>query len=441
MRRLATILVTGVLLSAGASPTTARISPAPLAAIAEGTWWERTDPGRGALPKSRFYRLRSDLSAADTKPYGQHLDTIYLEYKKRLGGLEQRTPEALDVLIFANQQEYIDTLRERFSINATGSGGMFFVTPRGSALAFWVGGLPRSRVLHVIQHEGFHQFASSRFGPEFPMWLNEGLAEFFGESIVVDGTVVIGQTSDRTLRSLRDAINANKHIRFRDMLTMDGERWNASVRNGSAMLQYMQAWSMVHFLVYGDGGKYQAAFERYLSLLNRGAKGYEAFVQAFGTDDIESFETRWIEHAKTARPSAFVTAMERIQFLAEGMKQLAAKGIVPATMDELQDALKAAKFETQISGGGGAHGQMITLSASDDSNFQLPDDDLAKGTPLFELTPPKVKRGTSKKEREMEARSATPPSLSTKYLAPRNLTVRWTRARDTGELVYDVDLK
>jgi hypothetical protein len=408
--------------------------------VMQQSWWDRTEPGRGGLPKSRFYRLRSDLSAADTRGYGEHLDLIYAEYMRRLGNLEQRTPEVLDVLIFATQQDYISTLRERFGINGMGSGGMFFVSPRGAALAFWVENLPRSRVLHVIQHEGFHQFAHSRFGNDLPPWVNEGVAEFFGESVVVDGTVIVGQTSERTLKALRQAIDAGKHIHFADMITMDPERWNANVQKGDAMLQYMQAWSMVHFLVYGDGGKYRQSFEGFLALINKGTKSYDAFVRAFGTNNLDGFEARWLEHAKTARPSSFVTAVERIQFLAEGLKKLAERGVVPTTIDELQEKLAEEKFKIQISSGGGGHGTMITLSAEDLANFQIPDDDLAPGTPTFELVMPKAPKKPAKKGKEESDELPIPPAIVTHDMAPRNIAIRWIRSKDGREIAFDLEI-
>ena len=317
---------------------------------------------------------------------------------------------------------------------------MFFVSPRGAALAFWVENLPKSRVLHVIQHEGFHQFAHSRFGNDLPPWVNEGVAEFFGESVVVDGEVIIGQTSERTLKTLRAAIAENKQIHFRDMITMEPDRWNANVQAGSAMLQYMQAWSMVHFLVYGDGGKYQKSFEAYLGFINKGAKNYDAFVRAFGTDDLDSFERRWTEYAKTARPSAFVTAIERVQFLADGMKMLAEKGVVPTSMDDLEAKLKAERFTTQIFAGGGAHGTTITLGADDPLNFQIPDDDLAKGTPTFELLPPKQPKKPAKKSRDGDEETPLPPTLVTHDLAPRNILVRWAKSKKGDRIEYDVEL-
>ena len=202
-----------------------RQSADPAKPLMKASWWDRTATSRDAQMKSRYYRLRSDLAPDETRALGRHLDTMYGEYQRRLGALDQRSPEVLDVLIFKSQQDYEKTLREQFGINGQGSGGMFFTSPRGAALAFFVESLPRSRVLHVVQHEGFHQYAYSRFGNDLPPWVNEGLAEFFGESVVIDDTVIIGQTSQRTLELLRKAIDAQKQLHFRDIVTMDGERW------------------------------------------------------------------------------------------------------------------------------------------------------------------------------------------------------------------------
>lgn len=403
------------------------------------SWWDRTANPKGQL-KSRFYNIRSDLSADATRMYAERLDTIYVEYKRRLGALPQKTAEVNDVFIFASQEDYLQTLRDRFGINGMGSGGMFFTSPRGAGLAFFVEGLPQSRIFHVIQHEGFHQFAYSRFGHDLPQWLNEGLAEFFGESVIVDGTVVIGQTSERTLRTLQAAINAGKTIPFRDIITMTNDRWNANVRGGNAALQYMQAWSMVHFLVYGDGGRYQGSFERYLALLNRDVNPVDAFTQAFGTNDLDMFQSRWLEHARTARPSAFVTALERIEFLGEGMYALANKGVHPKDIDELRTALREIDFSTTIGSLGGSHGGTVTLKATDDTNFQIPDDDLAQGTPRFEFVQTKSKRNPTKKERELEEKLPLPPSIGTINLAPKNLVLRWLRSKDGTKIGFDIDV-
>jgi hypothetical protein len=252
---------------------------------------------------------------------------MYDEYARRLvqgGGLRRRAPDKPNVCMFARQADYLETMRTRFGINAQGSGGMFFVSPRGSGLAFWVENLPSQRVAHVIQHEGFHQFASAFFGNDLPPWLNEGLAEFFGEAVVEGKDVVIGQASPQVVSQVRAAVDKGKSIPFLDLLQMDDARWGANVRAGHAALQYMQSWSMVQFLVYGDGGKYQPNFQALLKLVNGGAKPYDAMRRAFqfsSDADVGVFESKWKEFARAAKPGAYIAARGRLEVLAEGLQQ------------------------------------------------------------------------------------------------------------------------
>ncbi|MEM7230227.1 MAG: DUF1570 domain-containing protein, partial [Planctomycetota bacterium] len=232
-------------------------SPALAQRRAELPWWDRS-----RAKQVGYYLIRTDLEADTANQIALHLNVMYEEYARRLASLPPRAPEKLNVYVFSRYDDYVRTLRARYGIIGEGSGGMFFVTAQGSGLAFWTEDLPRRRIEHVMQHEGFHQFAYSRFGNDLPLWVNEGMAEFFGQSVLVGRKLILGQTQERVIEAVKVAVDANEHIPFQDMLTMDSARWLNAVRTGQAALQYEQAWSMVHFLVYGDGGRYVKAFER-----------------------------------------------------------------------------------------------------------------------------------------------------------------------------------
>lgn len=375
------------------------------------------------------------MPAAQANALARHLNLMYEEYARRLASLPLRGQEKLNVLIFDDPQDYLLTLRARFGVNAQGTGGMFFVTPAGAALAFWTRDLPQRRVEHVVQHEGFHQFAYSRFGDDLPMWVNEGLAEFFGESVMVEDKLILGQNTPRTLDSIKNAIEKNQHVSFRSMLTMSPQTWNAAVNNGDAAMNYHQAWSMVHFLVYGDGGKYTGAFETYLRHLNNGLPSEEAFVRTFGPD-IEQFETAWKKYAQAARPSAFITALDRMEFLGEGLLELSRLKRYPQNMDELKSMLREIDFTFTTT----AHGRVETLKATDDAFFEIPMDDVCPEQPTFELSRPKP-RISSRKERMQEDENPTPPVIGTRSLRPRGLELKWLRDEKSNTLQYDVVVK
>ncbi len=401
---------------------------------ATASWWDRTSPGRRGAPTSKHYRLRSDLPPDDTKRYAAHQDLMYGEYMKRLGSLRLRTPPALDVMMFAKRQDYLDTLRTRFGIDGSGSGGMFFVSQNGSALAYFTEGVPEARVKHVIQHEGFHQVAHAYFGNDLPPWVNEGLAEFFGEAIIVGNDVVLGQSRPSVVGTVAEAARDGKHLAFPDLLDMTGDRWNANLRSGDASLQYNQSWSMVHFLVYGDGGRYQQAFEGLLRLLNNGVPSMPAFEQAFGLNDaqdVRDFEGRWSTFAQAMEPSPFAAAVERLEFLAVGLQSLAGKGTKddpwPKTLDQLRDRLRAMEFTYDQA----SHGYRRRLSATSDLLFQIPgatpqDDPAARPTAGFRVVPVDSSK-LKGKARASEEADPTPPGIESFGLEPKDLRLDWTK--------------
>jgi len=397
---------------------------------AQLSWWDRS-------PQQQVghYTIKADLPPDEARHIAKHLNIMYDAYTHRLASLRIRVDEHMNVYAFQSRQDYLITLRARFGVNAAGSGGMFFTTSAGSGLAFWTEGLPIRRVEHVIQHEGFHQFASSRFGDDLPIWVNEGLAEFFGEGVVVDGTLVLGQSTPRVIDTVKEAIELNTTIPFPTMLAMSNKQWGNALQDGSAALQYHQAWSMVHFLVHGDDGKYVAPFEKYLKMLANAHPSEDAFKQCFG-EDIGPFEERWKKYAAAARPSAFVSALERLEFLAEGALELARQKKYPATFDELKTMLREIGFSHEIS----THGVATKLSAADDAIFTIPMDDLCPAQPAFTLAPPKL-TGLTRRQRHLEDQNPTPPNIGTENLKPRGLAVKWIRDDKANTFRYELDVK
>jgi hypothetical protein len=428
--RLLPRLLPGLLLALLLWPSPpVRAQDAPTARPAAQDWFAKA----GREFRSKHYRILSDLDPDETKLYAAHLDLMYEEYARRLAGIPQQAPEVPFVLMFQREADYLGVLRNRYGINGTGSGGMFFISPAGAALAFFVEQLPRTRVLHVVQHEGFHQYAHSRFAGTLPPWVNEGLAEFFGEAIVVDGRVIVGQASPGAVAAVKKAIETGTTVDFVRLITMSNDQWNANVRAGNASVQYVQAWSMVQFLGWADGGRYQRPFEGYLRLLHSGMPSERAFVQAFGTNDVASFERAWREWATNLTPSAFSAAAARISFLAEGLRYLSREGVAVSDLEDLVSQLRERNFSIEIT----VHGRTETIAATD-AILDIPQDNLAKSKPVFDLIPPRRSTGTTSTDRKMEAKHPTPPVLTTRGLEPRELVLKWTRNKKTGGFEYEL---
>jgi hypothetical protein len=397
---------------------------------AQRSWWDRSPEH-----KHGHYWIKSDLPAEQVRDIARHLNMMYGQYAKLLAFVPVRVEEKLNVLAFEREDDYLLTLRARFGINATSSGGMFFVNSSGTALAVWTHGLPRQRLRHVIQHEGFHQFAYSRFGDDLPPWVNEGLAEFFGQAIIAGDSMVLGQSNPRVLKRLKQAIDSDMHISLAKMVSLPARQWNDALRNGEAALYYAEAWSMVQFLVYGEGGAHAGAFDVFLKHISNGLPAREAFSKTLGPD-IAEFETRWKRWVLAAQPSAFVSAMERLEFLAEGALELNRHGVHPESLDQLKQALRDMSFEYPLM----SHGMQVTLTASDDSLFEIPKDHLCREQPVFVAARPKLS-ALPLRLRKLEENHPSPSSIATVNLGPRNLSVRWIRSEDGANFSYEIDLR
>jgi hypothetical protein len=166
---------------------------------------------------------------------------------------------------------------------------------RGDRLLAIAGDKTDGRTWHVIQHEGFHQFASAVIGGDMPMWVNEGLAEYFGESLFTGDSFVSGIIPPRRAQRVKDRMagkdaqgrEVQRFKSVREMMLTSHEQWNAEMN----VANYDQAWSMVQFLAHGDEGKYRRAFGAFMVALSRGKAWSVAWREDFGS--AEGFEEKW----------------------------------------------------------------------------------------------------------------------------------------------------
>lgn len=316
--------------------------------------------------RSAHYRVFTDLSRAEAEGYGRHMDLVHRSYERFLRRLrgDAGAPQALYLL--KDRASYLRTLAF-FGIDGSASGGMFFYGPRGSGLATWVGDRPRGEVLRTLQHEGFHQFARLKAGDGLPIWVNEGLAEYFGDAVLVEGGVRHGIVDADRLQRLRTARDAGATLPLAVLLGLDPERWRLNLTSGSPRgpLQYDQAWSAVQFLIHGDP-RVEEAFSDYLVALSEGVPHEEAFPSAFGSDP-RPMQAAYLRYLAALRPDPFGEALADLRFLAEGVRFLRDRdGRVPGDMGGLEAALRASRFRVTTR----SHGAERAVSALDPGNYR-----------------------------------------------------------------------
>lgn len=335
---------------------------------------------------SQHYRIHTNLSRREAAAYGVHMDRIFVQYTRRFESFRQRDRSPMPLHLVRHRQEYIDLLRG-FGFDATASGGMFFYSSAARGLATWVQDKPHATTLETLQHEGFHQFAHAYIGHHLPVWVNEGLAEYFGDGLLVEHQMKVGLATPRRVQAVQEAVRQHTAIDFDRLLDMTGDQWHANMRHDSPLgpLQYHQSWSIVYFLIHGDGGKYRKAFEKYLVLVNKGRLSQTAFRQAFGTQDTTAFHRRWQQYVLDLEPDPLATAITRLGFIARAMKYLHDQSRpVPTTLGQLREVLQAVEFRVTWSN----HGKEVVMSAKDESLYGFRRANGSVGT--FELLEPEA---------------------------------------------------
>jgi hypothetical protein len=148
-------------------------------------------------------------------------------------------------------------------------------------------------VLHEAVHQLNHEVA--RLGA--PKWMDEGLGEYFGASVIEDGVLKPGQVDRHTypiwwVGDMELSGELEKDLAQGEILPL---RVLVSGQGGPDLdehfnLYYIHWWSLTHFLFEGEGGKFR---KPYFQVLREGGT-VASFEENFGP--LERVQSEWYRH-------------------------------------------------------------------------------------------------------------------------------------------------
>ncbi|MBS3820186.1 MAG: DUF1570 domain-containing protein [Planctomycetes bacterium] len=243
------------------------------------------------------YRVYTDLTPPKLWEATARLKHMARLYQRQTAGFDGTLTGPLPVFLYSDQQDFQDALDRRTPRSA----GIYTGSELRAIIDTDV--FSRESIWHVIQHEGFHQVAHrviARPGVALPLWVNEGLAEYFGEALwtgtrLVPGAIdaggpyskvpVRGGRAGRIRRRLAEDV-------FRpldELMDMTAQQWRD---DHDATSNYDQVYAVVHYLIHGDGGRHHQAFARYVNDVARGRPNLATFKKHFGRS-IELLDASW----------------------------------------------------------------------------------------------------------------------------------------------------
>lgn len=280
--------------------------------------------------ETRYYTLFTDLDPDEAREAGLRMTRMAEEYHSRTRDFSRAITKRLPCYLYKNPEDFYATGAPR------SSAGYF----NGRELVIKAGPLD-DRTWHILQHEGFHQFANVVINARMPVWVNEGLAEYFGEAVFTGDGFVSGVIPQWRLQRMRETLAADKFRPLERMMWLTLEEWNADL----AVVNYDQGWSMVHFLAHGENGKYQRAFGKFMGQLGNGKSWQEAWRQAFG--DITGFDQRWRQYWSTLpdNPTADLYTQAHVARWTSILGRAAAQKASFETFEALQEAAASSRLK------------------------------------------------------------------------------------------------
>ena len=114
------------------------------------------------------------------------------------------------------------------------------------------GSRKKSGVLSTTLHESSHAILDEKV-PSLPIWVNEGLAEYFERMVPNGNKMVIRQQNSRHIQLLR-WIATGELLTMKEYLKLNNYSWRSKSIENDQITRTM-AWSIVHFLMSSEKGQ------------------------------------------------------------------------------------------------------------------------------------------------------------------------------------------
>ncbi|MCZ6642889.1 MAG: hypothetical protein O7F71_15030 [Gammaproteobacteria bacterium] len=215
--------------------------------------------------KTGEFDLVTDVAATDIQDIVRRMALFRLSVSEYIGDEAPETKLPLKIFIFKSRQDF------RVTVKAGVFAGFMHATMNVNHLVF--GPQRGSRYLgENALHEYTHYLVRDRVDVSYPLWYEEGLANFLSTLAFTDNQVLIGAypSKARVQKTL-----SNTSLRLAQVVDT---RHVADWRHDRLSTFYDWSWALVHYLNFGpDASERQQQLAVYLSDTNR------SFEQAFGT--------------------------------------------------------------------------------------------------------------------------------------------------------------
>ena len=241
------------------------------------TW--RYQLSNQALPGSKLsqittanYRIFSDIGKSFCQRIALMMEYLHWYYHRQLAPTAPKKQSASDaaatVYIFGNRRQFNDYARpQQTDWPFLRDSGAYYVPERQEIITYTRH--DRRFIFRTLFHETWHQ-VFNRYVSISPLWLNEGLAEYYSHISGQDGDYRSGQLSQRYLKLIKKNLVAGEYTPLEYLLQLDHRSFHNDRFGPEELGHYAQSWSLVYFFYHADKGAYRPILQQYIASLQRG---------------------------------------------------------------------------------------------------------------------------------------------------------------------------
>jgi len=276
--------------------------------------WEREKPD---------FKVVTNTSPELLEYYTEVFESFYGAFMKRWGGSCSKSDKQSKptISIYRSRLQYL-------MAGAASAMDGFFDAETGELKLYHDSADPRS-TLDVLFHEGTHLLVH-QLRPDFifPIWVNEGLAEYYGASVVDESrNVAVGGLQEGRLAELRYALSEGKYIPLEKVLL------TPQVQFGQ--LHYAEAWCLVHFLLSHE--RYKAKFSGFVSALATGTDLQAQKGDAGAASTVSLWHTLRFFKDRLGIVSLSPLNREFLEYVYYGLPEVGARGYVASARNKIRN--------------------------------------------------------------------------------------------------------
>lgn len=276
--------------------------------------------------ETAHFILISNTSEDLIQKYCDIFEEFFTKFSKRwkIPGKYRAKAQKPVIKIYRNRDQYLAS-----GVPAR-SAGIFF-TMREELRLYHDAADPRY-TLDVLFHEGTHLLLHL-LRPDYlvPIWVNEGMAEYYGSSVIgKNGAVETGIIQEGRLAALRNAIDTGKYISLEQVLS--------TPQNKFGSLHYAEAWCLVHYLLEHD--KYDSKYKSFFQGLITGTGYRESrFSAGKGRNMVTASlpETLGLFKKKMGAPTLDDLEREFLDYVLYGLPDVGMRGYVTSARIHMRD--------------------------------------------------------------------------------------------------------